>query len=490
MSGSTLGSSGLTAGSSLTTSGTGVPLQITGLSSGLNTNEIIQAELEEAELPITDMQNEVAGLQEVNNQLSSFQSSLTTVSLDAQALGDPTLFNPTQAVASSDPEVVAATSTDGVGGVIGGTTIAVSQLASAAQRTFTFNSPSASDTVTIDGHAVTIAAGASSQDLANEINDSSNMDVWASATSSGEIVFSARNTGNNGSDFIQVSDTAGSLTEQTALAQNGQDAEYSVNGGATQSSTSDTITSALPGVTLNLYGVTGSGAPVTVTVQPPAADTQSIEAAVNQFVSDYNSAISSIGTTLSTRPSNAASGGTFNPNSGSLFGDNELSNLLSNMRTSMIAGGAGLPSGMASLSDIGISTGGPAADGISTQASISGELTVNSAQLTQAIESDPSGVEAVLQQWSQRFQTIVNNEAAPGGAMENRIEGNNTEVTNLDGQVSAMQALYNEQEQSMEKQWANVEATLSKLQSQSSAVTSVFSSLSSSPSSGSSSSSG
>ena len=97
-----------TSAGTLTTAGSTSPLQITGLASGLNTNAIISAELAEAELPITNMQSQVAGLQTVDNTLTSFQSMLQTVQLDAQALGDPSLFQPTQAITSSDSSLVCA----------------------------------------------------------------------------------------------------------------------------------------------------------------------------------------------------------------------------------------------------------------------------------------------------------------------------------------------------------------------------------------------
>ena len=45
-------------------------------------------------------------------------------------------------------------------------------------------------------------------------------------------------------------------------------------------------------------------------------------------------------------------------------------------------------------------------------------------------------------------------------------------MTMLNGQISAMQTLYAQQQQDMEQQWATVEATLSRLQSQSSAFSS------------------
>jgi flagellar hook-associated protein 2 len=498
-----------TAAGTLTTATSNSPLQITGLASGLNTNAIIQAELAESELPITNMQTEAAGLGTEDATLSSIQSALTTVQLDAQALGDPTLFNPSQGVTSSNPDLVTATSDNGIGSVIGGTVLTVTQLASSAQRTFSFaSSQTSADTITIDGQQVSVAAKATSQDLANSINGNDKMDVWAAATSSGQIVLSSRTTGEQlnsdgtgtpSSDYISVTDAGSTLTQATqtetvngvptemAVAQNGQDAEYTINGNPGTSPTdtvSDSTTGAttlsggtltiagasltMPGVTLTLNGATGSE-PVTVAVQQPTANTATIEAAVNQFVTDYNTAINLINTTVSTQPA-ATSTGAYNPNSGSLFGDSDLEDIVDNMRTSIDAPGAKLPTGLAALSDLGISTG--VSTGSATQSSTAGDLTVNQSQLTAAIQSNPNGVEQVMEQFSSSFFDLADAAAGPAGALQDRIEGNGAEITTLDSQVTSMQALYNQQEQAMEAQWAVVEATLSQLQSEGSAFSS------------------
>ena len=104
-------SGGLTSTSTLTNSGAGGQLQITGLASGINTNELIQAELAEKELPLTNMQDTITSLQNENSTLSAIQTALQTVSLDALDLGEPSLFFQAQTVTSSSPNLVTATTT-------------------------------------------------------------------------------------------------------------------------------------------------------------------------------------------------------------------------------------------------------------------------------------------------------------------------------------------------------------------------------------------
>src|SRR6185437_6111066 len=77
-------------------------LQITGLASGLDTNKIIQEEMAIYQQPVTNLQNQSSGLTAMNKQLTSIQQELKTLSADALAVGDPTLFKNQQPVSSSD----------------------------------------------------------------------------------------------------------------------------------------------------------------------------------------------------------------------------------------------------------------------------------------------------------------------------------------------------------------------------------------------------
>src|SRR6185437_7029893 len=90
-------------------------LQITGLASGLDTNQIISEEMSIYRQPVTNLQNQQSGLTAMNKQLTSIQSELQTLSSDALAVGDPTLFETTQSVTSSDSTRVQASSATGAG---------------------------------------------------------------------------------------------------------------------------------------------------------------------------------------------------------------------------------------------------------------------------------------------------------------------------------------------------------------------------------------
>jgi len=472
-------SSGLPSGSSITTNSNSGLMQITGMASGLDTNAIVQALLSDQTQQVTNLTTQQNNLKSLDSTLTGIQTSLQSLALNAQALGDPGLFNTGQTVTSSNSALVSATTASGAG--IGGYQVSVMQLANSAQRTFSFTSPTSPDTLTIDGKQETIAAGSTIQDFVSQINSDANADVYAAATDSGTVVLSSRTTGDTGSNFIQVSDSGGTLTQKldsngTAIAKEGQNAEFSVDGVA-GTSTTNTVADAIAGVTLTLGGVTSpdgkasDGTPVTVVVGAPAASTSAIDSAVQTFVSAYNSIISTIQTQLTTTTS------TTDPTQGQLFGDEELTDLLSNMRTAMYTPGSGLPTGMASLADIGISTGAASGSSPYSQDSVNGQLTIDTTALNNAIQSNPNGVKAVLQSFSNSFAGIVNAEAAPGGALDARLQGDSTEESDLGNQIDDLNSALSDRQTALQAEFANLESTMSSYQSEGSWLTQQINSL-------------
>ncbi len=451
--------------SSLTGSST---QQITGLASGLDTDQIISEEMSIYQQPVTNLQNQQSGLKATNTQLTSIQSELQTLSADALAVGDPTLFETSQAVTSSDSTRVSASSSSGAG--VGGYQVSVSQLANSAQRTFSYTSPSSDDAISIDGNSYTIKAGESIQDFVDSVNNDQNGTVYAAATNSGTVVFSNRQTGDTGSNFIQVQDSGGSLSEQTSLAKEGQNALFSVDG-VSGSSQSNTVTNAIAGVSLTLTGVTTTTGPVTVNVAAPAPNQTNITNAINTFVSQYNKVISDIQTQLSQAPSSS------DPTQGTLYNDPELQDMLSQMRSMMYSSGSGLPAGASTMDDIGVSTGATTGSGAESSSSLAGDLTLNATTLTNMLTSNASGVANILKSWSSNMVNTIDNAADPGGTIAARIGGDNTEISNLGNQISSMQSALNDKQQFLVQEYAQLESALSSNQSTSSWLTSQIASL-------------
>jgi flagellar hook-associated protein 2 len=434
------------------------PINFSGLSSGLNTPEIISALLGVEREPITRLSDEQTTLEGQHTQLQSIQSSLTQLTFDAQELGSPTLFKASQTVSSSEPARIAATAT--AGAAVGGYEVEVTQLANSGQRTFTFKSPAAAETLEIDGKEIEVAAGASIQDLVDKINGDSSATVYAAALGEETVVLSTRETGATGAGFIAVSDPGGTLVEQAGLAKEGRDAEYTIDGVA-GSSASNKLTSAIPGVTLELKALTTATGPVTVDVEPPGPNVSTVVSQVQAFVSLYNSTIATMNTQLSTKPPESPAS-TSEMQTGTLFGDFELTGLLNGMRQSIYEPGKELPAEMSSLADIGISTGAPSGKGTPSQTAIEGQLTVNTAELESAIQSNPAGVEKMLQGFSKSFHTLVNAAAGPGGTLEARISGDSEQVSELTSRITTMNELLTVRQQALESEFEAMEKVVAQ----------------------------
>lgn len=445
------------------------PISVSGLASGLNTSAIIKALLEAEQQPINRVVHQEEKLSGQQSQLAALKSSMLSLRFAAEEFALPSLFEGVQTVSSSEPARVSATITGGAG--VGGYQLEVTQLANSAQRTFAFASPAAEDTVTIDGREYTLKAGATAKDLAAKINSDGKGTVYAAVQGKeGEetIVLSDRATGQTEGGFIKVTDPGGALTEKAGTAKEGKNAEYKLDGVAA-SSTSNTVTEAIAGVSLTFSALTSAG-PVTIAVQPPAPNVKTIEAKLETFVSAYNKTVEEVQSQLTTKPLEHPGTGS-ELSVGSLFGDNELTGILTQMRHAMYESIEGLPAGMASPLDLGISTGA-GTGGSSSQSSLSGLLKLDTATLAKAIAEHPSEAGQMMQQWSLSFSKVVGNASGAGGSMETRITGEERQLREMKLRVSTMSQMLLVRQKALEQTYAQLESIISRNTAQSSWLTS------------------
>jgi flagellar hook-associated protein 2 len=231
------------------------------------------------------------------------------------------------------------------------------------------------------------------------------------------------------------------------------------------------VTNAIGGVNLTLTGVTTTSGPITVNVGAPAPNSTNISNAINTFVTQYNKVISDIQTQLQQQPSSS------DPTQGTLYGDPELQDLLTQMRSSMFSGGSGLPAGASTMDDIGVSTGATTGSGAVSQSALSGDLTLDATALTNMLSSNPTGVKSILGSWSSSFVNVVDNASDPGGTIAARIGGDNSQISNLGNQISSMQSALTDKQNFLVQEFAQLEAALSSNQSESSWLTSQIASL-------------
>lgn len=446
-------------------------IKFSGLASGLDTAAIIEALMGAERQPVVRLTTQQEKLTAQQGQLQTIQSSLRQLQFAVADFSLSAAFENTQNVTSSEPTRVSAVSTTGAG--VGGHEVEVTQLANSSQRTFAFTNPAAEDTVTIDGHEYAIKAGASAKELASKINSDSTATVYAavvaSGAESGTIVFSSRATGNTGAAFIAVSDTAGALVENAAAAKEGKNAEYTVDGVA-GTSASNTISSAIPGVTLTLEGLTTTG-PVTINVHPPGPSVTAIETKLQEFVTLYNSTVAAIQKQLTTKPpAHAANATEFAV--GTLFGDHDLTSLMSRMRQTMYEPIKELAAEMSSPADIGLSTGAASGKGASSQSALEGQLSLDPAKLKEAVETNPAGAKLMLQKWSLGLQSMLNVAAEPAGTLGGRIESDTRQITNLTHQIATMNEMLAVRERALQITYSKLEAVISQNSAQGAWLTS------------------
>ena len=181
------------------------------------------------------------------------------------------------------------------------------------------------DGTTVAATDLNIDSNTTVGDLLNQIQNLFGPNVTASITSQGKIQVADNATGtsqlsvnlattvqdpNGGQLNFGTFGTVGAVKKY--VLQQGKDASFSVDGMA-MTSTTNAVTSAIPGVTLNLLGQDPN---TTVTVNVDK-DTSGIETLVNNMITAYNNAISFVNTQMTYDSSSKTTGGP-------LFGDNTL----------------------------------------------------------------------------------------------------------------------------------------------------------------------
>ena len=317
-------------------------------------------------------------------------------------------------------------SATGVTGSVANTSDGSTPITAATDITsiYGYNQYTSGDTIAISGttHNGTAVAAtnfaitptATVGDLLNQI-DSLFGNVTASVTSQGKIQVIDNATGTSDlSVNLQSSlqnPNAGELnfgsfgqagTIQQRVLQQGEDASFTVDGASLTSST-NTVTNAIPGVTLNLLGAD----PKTTLTVNVAPDTQGIESNVNTMLNAYNAVMSYINGQMSYTPGTSTTGttGTAGTTGGPLFGNNTLQSIKTQLQsaiTSQVGTGS-----MDYLADIGITSGS------------TGMLSLNTTTFENAISTNFSGVVNLLSDSAtcsnSQFQYVYSNSKTQSG---------------------------------------------------------------------------
>lgn len=266
-------------------------------SPGLDVTAAVNSAVTAAEAPEQAWETQQSTIQSQISALNQIQTYATNLDNDIQSLNSVVGPLSARTVNSSNSNVVTASAASG--STIGNHVVVVNNLATTASwtsATFATSAtamPAGSFTITTDsGSTATITTDGSQtlSDVANQINGD-NLGLTASVVTdaSGSRLAIVANSSGSAANFT-VDDSA-SPSFGFAQAAIGTNASLTVDG-ISISSASNTVTGAVSGVTLDLLSA-DPGIQVSLGV---SQDVSQATSAINQFVSDYNTAISALNT--------------------------------------------------------------------------------------------------------------------------------------------------------------------------------------------------
>jgi flagellar hook-associated protein 2 len=229
-------------------------------------------------------------------------------------------------------------------------------------------------------------------------------------------------------------------------------------------SKSNVVTTAVPGLELTLKA-TGT---TTVTVGPPAPDSDAVQKKVQAFVDQYNSTIDFIRGKLEEKSIPKATTEA-DARKGVLFNDTQLTGVLRQLRNMVADKVDGLTGSVTSLADLGVSTG-TASGGKSSADAIAGKLTLDAAKLTDALANKRLEVKSFLTDSTNGIATKLNAFLDPiarsDGAVATRAKQTGEEIKGIDDQLAMMEDRLTAKSDRLRAQFAKMEAAMSASQSQ------------------------
>ena len=437
---------------------------------GIDVNTLVSQIQSQESGQLTIWQQQQSDLQTQASALSNLNTDLSNLATAVNTLTDPLGALTAMTATSSMPGILTATAQSSA--ATANHVIVVSSLASAG-TVYT-------DAVAGGADASILPSGAAAGDLKLQIGGShgatENIPITAgsndtlsslvsyinqqSATNTWGVTAAVLNdaSGARLAIYSQASGTPGALaiTGNTTTDGNGNDTgnptlltfEKPVGGsdasltidGIPFSSTSNTVTGAIPGVTLNLISAEPD-VPLQLTV---GADTTQASTAINAFVVAYNALTAAINQQFTVDPTSNTEG--------PLGSDSSLRSLQSSLFADVNYSISG-NSGFVNLASLGVNMNND------------GTLTVDNTTLNNALSSNPSAVlnffQNATQSFGNHFSSDLTNLTDPvNGLLNLDLAQNSTEQSDLSTQISNFQDQLATQKQQLINQYSEVNATL------------------------------
>lgn len=419
---------------------------------GINVQSVVAQIIAANSAPMIQLQNQQSTFNAQTSALQNIASLMDTLQTSIQALSD--INSPLQAQAATSSNANVVTATAGTSATPGTHTVSVSNLATTSSYYTQNEQASATSTLATGSFQIT-APGASSpttinvdsadgtntlNGLASYINNQG-LGVTASViTDAGGARLSlVSNSSGSAGDFTVSNDTAGlGFTKPVT----GVNANLTVDGVPISSST-NTVTSAIQGVTLNLLSAPPS-TNVSVTVAP---DTTQASGAINTFVSAYNAVVQAINAQYAVDSSSQQ---------GVLANDSTLAAIQSALASDVNFSATG-NSSYINLASMGVSMNDD------------GTLTVDSSTLNAAITGNFQDFVNFFQGsgsstgFAHGFSSDLTNLLSPTGLIATDENGISASVQSLADQISQFQANLATQQTALTAEFSQIDATLQQL---------------------------
>ncbi len=291
------------------------------------------------------------------------------------------------------------------------------------------------------------------------INDSAAGVTATFDASNNQIQLTNKSTGNVG---ITMQDVTGTFLAATGLSGGhlvqGTDLEYTVNGGGTQTSHSNTIDAGSAGITGLSVTALGKGT-ASITV---GSDTSSIATAIQSFVTDYNAAQNYISSQITTTTSST---GTATP--GTLTGDINVEGIADQLRQLTDAAPSGLTGAVQSLNDLGIASNGS-----------DNTLAVNTTTLNSALTANLSAIQQLFTDPTNGLATTLNsyltNTTGAKGVLATQEASFTTQSTQIGTSITNLQNQITQNETNLQNEFVAMESAISTINTQKQYLTDFF----------------
>jgi len=432
---------------------------------GINVSSVVEQIISAQTGQLTVWQGQQTAFATQDGLLEGEENNLTNLQTAVAALADPTGALTAQAANSSQPGVVTATA---LSSAIAGThqivvtslatagTLYTNPVATGANTSILSSGQTSGDlklqvggvSGTTDDIAITQGSNDTLTTLASYINTQSTANNWGitasvvSDASGSRLSLQSQNSGSSGAMAITNNSNT---TLSFATPQGGANAVLTIDG-VPFSSSSNTVTGAIQGVTLNLVSQS-PGNPVQLTVAP---DANQITNAVDNFISAYNTVVSTINSQYVVDPTGATP-------APPLESDISLRSLQSSVLTDA-AYAIGGNSGLVNLAALGIN--------MNDDGTLTVGLNARGQTFAQVVAANPSAVQNFFQNssgtgFANNFNTDLTNLANPtSGPLNIDLSQNQAENADLTTTITNFETQLSTETAALTSQYEAVNASL------------------------------